>query len=296
MFCRQLRGHVKQRSGAFTASNIIAIATDDKWSPFPVFSVKRASSCPHSSRSLYVSLTASPWNPWINNSRHRFFTLWLNMIFIPFSILLPTQLCEEAHKTLFISSPESHLRYIYIFFFLPPTTLGSSLEPPKCCLSTTWLALFSPKYPSTVPLPLSLRLFPLIPPSRHCAVNLRQWQTLTRKPAISIPLCISITEQLDMKALLSGPSWLTVRRVPSVNRETEGKKWGNTTSGKKRRRGLQFSYRSNGINGRAGLKLAFDDCKGLAVFLSVIGRFPLLLSLFLSVSLPSLTFFTPLSV
>lgn len=131
MFCRQLRGHVKQRSGAFTASNIIAIATDDKWSPFPVFSVKRASSCPHSSRSLYVSLTASPWNPWINNSRHRFFTLWLNMIFIPFSILLPTQLCEEAHKTLFIFSPESHLRYIYIFFFLPPTTLGSSFEPPK---------------------------------------------------------------------------------------------------------------------------------------------------------------------
>lgn len=99
-----------------------------------------------------------------------------------------------------------------------------------------------------------------------------------------------------MKALLSGPSWLTVRRVPSVNRETEGKKWGDTTTGKKRRRGLQFSYRSNGINGRAGLKLAFDDCKGLAVFLSVNGRFPLLLSLFLSVSLPSLTFFTPLSV
>lgn len=111
-------------------------------------------------RSLYVSLTASPWNPWINNSRHRFFTLWLNMIFIPFSILLPTQLCEEAHKTLFISSPESHLRYIYIFFFLPPTTLGSSLEPPKCCLSTTWLALFSPKYPSLFP----FAFFPLSHP------------------------------------------------------------------------------------------------------------------------------------
>lgn len=80
-------------------------------------------------RSLYVSLTASPWNPWINNSRHRFFTLWLNMIFIPFSILPPTQLCEEAHKTLFISSPESHLRYIYIFFFYLLPLLDHLLSP-----------------------------------------------------------------------------------------------------------------------------------------------------------------------
>lgn len=51
------------------------------------------------------------------------------MIFIPFSILLPTQLCEEAHKTLFISSPESHLRYIYIFFFYLLPLLDHLLSP-----------------------------------------------------------------------------------------------------------------------------------------------------------------------
>lgn len=145
---------------------------------------------------------------------------------------------------------------------------------PNCYLSATWLALFSL---SIHPLFPSFSSHPLIPPlpfSLHRAVNLRQWQTPTRKRVILIPLCISIMEQLDMKALLSGPSWLTACCIPSVNRETEGKKWGDTGGVQKEGRGQWFGYPSNGINGYVGFKLVADDSRGLIVFLLVIGRYP----------------------
>lgn len=137
-------------------------------------------------------------------------------------------------------------------------------------------------------------LIPALPSSRNRAVNLRQWQTPTRKPAILIPLCISIMEQLDMRALLSGPSWLTACCIPSVNKEKRGRS-GETRGGEKRRGGgLRFSYHSNGINGCVGLKLAPDDSGGLTVFLSVIGRFPPHYSVSFSQSLPPpLTFYPP---
>ena len=76
-------------------------------------------------------------------------------------------------------------------------------------------------------------LIPALPSSRHRAVNLRQWQTPTRKPAILIPLCISIMEQLDMRALLSGPSWLTACCIPSVNKEKRVRS-GETREGERR--------------------------------------------------------------
>ena len=99
-----------------------------------------------------------------------------------------------------------------------------------------------------------------------------------------------------MRALLSGPSWLTACCIPSVNKGKRGRS-GETQGGERRsegRGGLRFSYHSNGINGCVGLKLAPDDSGGLAVFLSVIGRFPPpLLSLFLSVFLPSSPYFFP---
>lgn len=188
--------------------------------------VKRVSLPLQSSHSLFcavcVSLTVPPWNPWINNSSHRFFILWLNMIFIPSPILPPTHLSEGAHKTLYVSSPETQTRLCkkksstFLFFHLS-RIISWAL---KCCLSTTWVALFSRKHP-----PSSFLLNPhshpplALPSTRHRAVNLRQWQTPTRKPAILIPLCISIMEQLDMRALLSGPCWLTACCIPSVNGE-----------------------------------------------------------------------------
>lgn len=115
--------------------------------------VKRVSLPLQSSHSLFcalcVSLTVPPWNPWINNSSHRFFILWLNMIFIPSPILPPTHLSEGAHKTLYVSSPETQTRLCkkksstFLFFHLS-RIISWAL---KCCLSTTWVALFSRKHP-----------------------------------------------------------------------------------------------------------------------------------------------------
>jgi len=144
----------------------------------------------------------------------RFFILWLNRIFIPFLLLPHTHLCERAQSAASLhQSLSSHW-------------FSSVL---KWCLNTTWVAwcLLSIHLPfPSLFLSLSHHLSPLLPSSQHCAGNLWQWQTPTRKPAILILLCISIMEQLDMKAVLSGPSWLTACCTPSVNRETKEKEVG----------------------------------------------------------------------
>lgn len=136
---------------------------------------------------------------------------------------------------------------------------------PKYCLSITWVALFLLKYQL---FPSSFLTHPLILAFPSWILNLRQWQTPTRKQAILIAPCISIMEQLGMRALLSGPSLLSACCIPSVNgvRRGERKKEGG--------RGLWLGYHSNGINGCVGFKLALDDSGGLTVLLSVIGRFP----------------------
>lgn len=205
------------------------------------------------------------------------FMTWIWYLSLTRSCHPPSLVAEGAHKTLNVSSPETQTRLCKSpqhFLFLSPLQ-DHLLSPPKFCLSTTWVALFSLKYP---PFPslfsfLSHPLIPALPSSQHRAVNRRQWQTPTRKPAILIPLCISIMEQLDMRALLSGPSWLTACCIPSVNRE-RGKEVGRHKGEKEGGKWLWFGYHSNGINGCVGFKLALDDSGGLTVFLSVIGRFP----------------------
>lgn len=134
MFWHRLRGRVKQRSAAFTASKIISIATDDKWSRFLAL-LSRDSPLPFSPLTLFsvpcASLTVPPWNPWINNSSYRFFTLWLNMKFIPYPILPPTHLSEGAHKTPYVSLPETQRRLCKSpqHYFLPLTAQDHLLSP-----------------------------------------------------------------------------------------------------------------------------------------------------------------------
>lgn len=148
---------------------------------------------------------------------------------LPRSYPLPTS--DGAYKTLYVSPPETQTRLLFFPFHRSRIISWAA----KCCLSTTWVALFSLKYPLFPSLFsfLSHPLIPAMPSSQHRAANLRQWQTPTRKPAILIPLCISIMEQLDMRALLSGPSWLTPCCLPSVSRERSGE----TQGGERRREG-----------------------------------------------------------
>lgn len=123
---------------------------------------------------------------------------------------------------MFLLSPRSRLHDC----LLSPKMLSQPLKLLCFLLSILYSPPSSPSYPTLSSLTL--------PSSQHRAVNLRQWQTPTSKSAILIPPRISIMEQLDMKALLSGPSWLTVCCIPSVNREKKEKKWGDTRGRKKK--------------------------------------------------------------
>lgn len=108
--------------------------------------------------------------------------------------------CMSLHLRL----KQDFVKALDIFFFLSP--LRERLLSPKMLSQPLNLLCFllsilysppsSPSYPTLASLAL--------PSPQHRAVNLRQWQTPTSKSAILIPLCISIMEQLDMRALLSG--------------------------------------------------------------------------------------------
>lgn len=94
-----------------------------------------------------------------------------------------------------------------------------------------------------------------------------------------------------MEALLSGPSRHTACCFPSVNRETGGMKQG--CSSWREKEGGGYGYYTNGINGCVEFKLTLNDSGGLTIFLSDIGRFPLI-TLSLSLSPPLL--FLPLAL
>lgn len=216
MLWHRLRGRVKQRPrwvksfpSQQMTNGVCFLGYCQEILPFP--------SVPSLSTHLNpASLTVPPWNPWINNSSHRFFTLWLNRKFIPYPILPATHLSEGAHKTLCLFTWDSETRKSPQQFSLPLTALGSSLEPQNVVSAPLELLCFllsiHPLFPSCSSLSQ--------PSSRHESENLRQWQTLTAEPAILVPLCISIMEQLDMETLLSGCSLHTECFETSVNRET----------------------------------------------------------------------------
>lgn len=74
---------------------------------------------------LCVSLTVPRWNPWINNSRHRFFIFMTEYDIYPLPDLA-THLSEGAHKTPYASNKTF---WKPSTFFSPLTAPGSSLEP-----------------------------------------------------------------------------------------------------------------------------------------------------------------------
>lgn len=123
------------------------------------------------------------------------------------------------------------------------------LSQPLDLLCFLLTILYSPTSSPSYPTLASLAL----PSPQHRAVNLRQWQTPTSKSAILIPFCISIMEQLDMRALLSGGPLGSLRVASHPSVEKKGKKWGYTRGGRKEWGGCGSVITAMGLMDMRGL-------------------------------------------